>query len=494
MLGSVIFLIMNSVARFGRRVISRILNQCGFVRRYCDHRSYGGDGADDGCMPIEDLLKQSSDFGEYLELPEDDDDNQYEFTGNSSVRQSFVDGALRGADRVFEILRQDGPGFDVGSALNELGVRVSGILVREVLLKIRRMIEFGNRSRCARLGYKFFMWSGRQENYVHTPNAYHLVMKIFGDTGEIVAMWRLVDEMTDKGYVTTAKTFNVVICACGEKGLGRQTVERFIKSKTFNYRPFKHAYNAILHSLVTIDNYKLIEWVHRKMLDDGYSPDIFTYNIVLWAKIRLGKRTQFIKLFNEMDKNGFSPDLHTYNLLLNFLGRQNKPEPARDLLMQMKEEGVDPSVLHFTTLIDGLSRAGNLHACQYFFEWMTHIGCNPDVVSYTVMITAYAVAGELEKSKILFEEMISEGKLPNVFTYNSMIRALCFAGQYEEACSMLKDMEFRGCTPNFLVYSTLVNNLRKAGKVSAASKVVSYMLEKGHYVHLQSRFKGYRRC
>ncbi|GAB2294036.1 hypothetical protein Dimus_028252 [Dionaea muscipula] len=480
---------MNLLAQFGRRVLWKIPHQCGSVRRFCDQGLYDDD-VGNGFMPIEELLKESAEF---LDVPADVDDQETQFQGSSSTRQFFVGSALRDADRVFEVLRQDGPGFDVRSALSELNIRVSGILVREVLLKLRRMIDIRNKNRCARLGYKFFLWSGQHENYMHTANAYHLMLKILADTGEIVPMWRLVDEMTDKGYPTTARAFNILIRACAEKGLGRQTVVRFIKSKTFNFRPFKHSYNAILHSLVSINEYKLIEWVHQRMLDDGYSPDILTYNILMCAKYRLGKLYQFHRLLDEMGKNGFSPDVHTYNLLLHVLGRGDKPLAALNLLNHMKEVGIYPSVLHFTTLIDGLSRAGNLDACKYFFDEMITNGCNPDVVSYTVMITAYVVAGELDKSRQLFNEMIAEGKLPNAYTYNSMIRGLCMERKFKEACSMLKEMEYRGCTPNFLVYSTLVNNLRSAGKVSAAGEVLSYMLEKGHYVHLQSKFKGYRR-
>lgn len=90
--------------------------------------------------------------------------------------------------------------------------------------------------------------------------------------------------------------------------------------------------------------------------------------------------------------------------------------------------------------------------------------------------------------------MIIRGQLPNVFTYNSMIRGLCMAGKFDKACLMLKEMEFRGCNPNFLVYSTLVSNLRNAGKLSEAHEVITHMIEKGQYIHLVSKIKGYRRC
>jgi len=104
---------------------------------------------------------------------------------------------------------------------------------------------------------------------------YNLVMKVFAECGEVKAMWRLFEEMTEKGLPVSSRTFHLLICASGKVGLRRRLVERFIKSSTFNYRPFRNAFNAILHTLLTIEQYSLIEWVHEKMILEGYSPDVF---------------------------------------------------------------------------------------------------------------------------------------------------------------------------------------------------------------------------
>ncbi|XP_062120422.1 pentatricopeptide repeat-containing protein At1g55630-like [Humulus lupulus] len=493
---------MNSISLCGPRLVgrtcsyfistSKLKSYLNIIRRFCNGSSDFGN-EDSKCDSFEEPLKRmwgSSNF----DFAMDEEPVETTVRRQFSLRQSFFELSRIDAGRVLEVLKQDGPGFDSKLALDELDIRVSGLLVRKVLTGILKSIDHSNKMRCAKLGFKFFIWSSQQENYRHTANTYHLLMKIFAECEEFKAMWRLVDEMIEKGFPTTGRTFNLLICTCGEAGLARKVVERFIKSKTFNYRPFKHSYNAILHCLLVANQYKLIEWVYQQMLADDHSPDILTYNVLMCAKYRLGKLDQFHRLLDEMGRNGFSPDLHTYNILLHVLGKGDKPLAALNLLNHMKEVGFDPGVLHFTTLIDGLSRAGNLDACRYFFDEMVKNGCIPDVVSYTVMITGYVVAGELENAQKMFDEMITNGQLPNVFTYNSLIRGLCMAGKFEEACLMLKDMESKGCNPNFLVYSTLVSNLRNAGKLSEAHEVIRHMVEKGQYAHLLSKFKGYKRC
>lgn len=453
-------------------------------------RAFHGDKNDDGFQYFEQPFNSMWPTG----VENDSYKNERPDEEYVSSRRKFFENARLDAARVLDVLRQDGPGFDTKRALSQLPISLSGLLVREVLMDILKKVNYENKTRCSKLGYKFFVWSGQHGNYRHTANAYHLIMKIFADCEEFKAMWRLLDEMIENGFPTTARTFNILICTCGEAGLARKVVERFIKSKTFNYRPFKHSYNAILHGLLAVNQYNLMEWVYQQMLVEGHSPDILTYNAIMCAKYRLGKLDQFYRLLDEMGTNGLSPDFHTYNILLHVLGKGDKPLAALNLLNHMREVGINPNVLHFTTLIDGLSRAGNLDACRYFFDEMIKNGCAADVVCYTVMIAGYIAAGELEKAEAMFQEMTNKGQLPNVFTYNSMIRGFCMAGKFEEACLMLKEMESRGCNPNFVVYSTLVSNLRNAGKLSEAHEVIRQMVEKGQYIHMVPKIKGYRRC
>ncbi|XP_023542888.1 pentatricopeptide repeat-containing protein At1g55630-like [Cucurbita pepo subsp. pepo] len=475
---------MNALSLLSARIVCRLVSNSFIVRRTIWNRSFGSDDRFEFVMEPYKKGFERSESCEFESLRCDD----------LSVRRGFLEDSKTDAGKVLEVLKQDGPGFDTLVALDELQLKVSGVLVREVLRGILRSINVLNKTQCAKLGYKFFVWSGKIENFNHTASSYHMIMKIFAECEEFKAMWRLVDEMTEKGYPVTARTFTLLICTCGDAGLARKVVERFIKSKTFNYRPFKHSYNAILHALLGIKQYKLIEWVYQQMLLDGHSSDMLTYNLLLYARCKLGKLDQFHRLLDEMARNGFSPDYHTYNILLYVLGKGDKPLAALNLLNHMREVGSDPSILHFTTLINGLSRAGNLDACKYFFDELSNNGCTPDVVCYTVMITSYTVAGEHEKARELFDEMVIKGQLPNVFTYNSMIRGFCMVGEFEEAYTMLEEMESRGCKPNFLVYSTLVSYLRNAGQLSEAHKVITHMVEKGQYAHLVTKFKGYRRC
>lgn len=385
-------------------------------------------------------------------------DQKTEFFEEISSHQGYSKRYKREVDIIYEVLQQDGPGNDAKTVLDGMHIKVNNRIMLEVLMMILRSINHVNKARSARLAFKFFMWANAQGDFRHTSNSYNIMLKIFAVCEEFKPMWRLLKVMIEEGVSTTARTFNILICTCGQADMARKVVEQFMMSETFNFRPFKHSFNAILHSLLVVDQYRLIEWVYQQMLHSGHSPDILTYNILMYAKYRLGKLNEFSRVFHEMGQTGISPNLHTYNILLHVLGKSDKPVSAIGLLDHMDKVGCHPRTLHFTSLIDGLSRAGNLDACKYFFDKMLEKGCEPDVVFYTVMITGYVVAGDLDKAQKMFDEMMIRGKLPNVFTYNSMIRGLCVAGKFEEARNMLQDMKMQGCHLNFLVYSRLVPN------------------------------------
>ncbi|XP_060675653.1 pentatricopeptide repeat-containing protein At3g60050 [Ziziphus jujuba] len=490
---------MNFASLSSPRLVRRFSLCFVATRKFC-HGSLDGGKGHEGFQCIDEPMNtglKSSNFdsvmGERSDFYEREEPPRRRF----SLKWSFLESTRIDAKRVFKALKRDDySGFDVNLALDELGIRVSGLLVREVLFGILKnnTDNYAAKMLWADLGYKFFLWSGKQENYKHTVDSYHIMLKIFSECEDIEAMCKLVDEMIEKEMTITARTLNILIWTSVEYGKDRKDLERFIKSKRFNYRPYRNRYNAILHCLLLASRYELIEWVYQQMLLAGISRDVLTYNILMFANYRLGNGVKYYHLFGEMIRDGFSPDSHTYNIMLHVHGNANEPVKALRVLHEMKEKGFEPNVLHFTSLIDGLSRAGNLAACEEILNLMINqSNCMPDVVCYTVMITGYVAAGELEKAQTMFNKMISVGQLPNVFTYTSMIRGFCRAGKLEELWSVLQEMKERGCNPNSILYTTILSNLKVTERDSRTHGLVCQIKEMFKHVRLARESVRYRR-
>ncbi|PKI72984.1 hypothetical protein CRG98_006684, partial [Punica granatum] len=107
--------------------------------------SSGGGNFVDGFDFVEEPLKKMSrleykDCGFMDEMPTERE-NEAGHGGHLTGRQHFFRSAKSDAKRVLEVLQQDGPGFNTKAALGELRLRVSGLLVREVLLGILRSTD-----------------------------------------------------------------------------------------------------------------------------------------------------------------------------------------------------------------------------------------------------------------------------------------------------------------------------------------------------------------
>nr|CAB3499200.1 unnamed protein product [Digitaria exilis] len=132
--------------------------------------------------------------------------------------------------------------FSARQVLDEMRPKVSVKLMREVLFRIIVSVDSVNRERYPKLAYRFFVWAGQQEGYRHNTSTYNLVMKVFAQCGEVKAMWRLFEEMAEKGLPVSARTFHLLICASGQVGLRRrlrgcvtsQTLYHFCVDKVTN--------------------------------------------------------------------------------------------------------------------------------------------------------------------------------------------------------------------------------------------------------------------
>jgi pentatricopeptide repeat protein len=156
-------------------------------------------------------------------------------SARKETRRSFENLKLQ-ADRIFRILLQDGSGFSARQALGEMCPRVSNELVREVLFRIIVSVDNVNRERFPKLAYKFFVWTGLQEGYQNNTSMYSLVMKVFAECGEVKAMWRLFEEMAEKGQPVSARTFHLLICSSGQIGFEAKACGEVHQVKHFQLR------------------------------------------------------------------------------------------------------------------------------------------------------------------------------------------------------------------------------------------------------------------
>ncbi|KAF2320387.1 hypothetical protein GH714_027361 [Hevea brasiliensis] len=294
------------------------------------------------------------------------------------------------AARVLDILRRDGLGFNAKASLSELHIRVSGLLVREVLVGILKNINYENKERSAILGYTFFLWSGQQEKYRHTVNTYHLIMKILAECEEFKAMWRLLDEMVENGFSTTARTFNILICTCGEAGLARKVVERdkplaalnlLNHMKDVGFDPNVLHFTTLIDGLSRAGNLDACKYFFEEMIKNGCKPDVVCYTVMITGYIMAGELEKAQALFDEMTARGQLPNVFTYNSMIRGFCMAGRFKEACSMLNEMESRGCSPNFLVYSTLVSNMQNAGKLSEAREVIRQMVEKGQYAHLVS-----------------------------------------------------------------------------------------------------------------
>ncbi|KAH7655979.1 hypothetical protein IHE45_18G048600 [Dioscorea alata] len=90
--------------------------------------------------------------------PSPSDEDEDNLHPSSHRRRSL----LSDADQIFSILQQDGLGFEARTAINDLWPDLIAALVHVVLRRIHSSMTTTNKSRSAKLAFKFFAWASDQ--------------------------------------------------------------------------------------------------------------------------------------------------------------------------------------------------------------------------------------------------------------------------------------------------------------------------------------------
>ncbi|CAL0303390.1 unnamed protein product [Lupinus luteus] len=137
---------------------------------------------------------------------------------------------------------------------------------------------------------------------------------IFAECGELKAMWRLVDEMIEKGDPASARTFDILICTCGEAGFARRLVGNKLLA----------AHNILIHMRET---------------------DVVAYTVMIRGYVVTGEVEKAEEKFNEMISRGQIPNVFTYNSMSGGLCLGGKFDEAFSMLNEMETEAIKSAVM-----------------------------------------------------------------------------------------------------------------------------------------------------
>ncbi|KAH7438941.1 hypothetical protein KP509_04G038000 [Ceratopteris richardii] len=312
----------------------------------------------------------------------------------------------------------------------------------------------------------------------------------------------------DQLPVQDTVSWNAIISAYVEAGLGRQGLENFEKLQSKGLSPNASTFACVLRGCGTIgavnEGLKLhghvVEVGFDSLLAVGHSivyfyskcgwltealeefskllpiEDVQIWNSLISGLVKYEDCEKALFLFACMQEQGLLPDNGTFSTILKACGKTSTLEFGRRLHSQIRSSRSFDSVMGIA-LIDMYSRCGvvvDKHLVHHQVSTM-------DIVEWSAIITSYARLGETDLVLTALEEMRENGLCPNEITFLSVLSTCAHAGFLEQGQKYYDCMrkEF-GIAPTMKHYNCMLDLFIRAGQIDNAMLILEEMPMQDH--------------
>ncbi|CAN4089620.1 unnamed protein product [Withania somnifera] len=335
----------------------------------------------------------------------------------------------------------------------ELALQESGVVPRAGLTE-RVMKRCGD---AGYLGYRFFVWVGKQPGYSHSHEACKAMVRILGKMRKFGSVWALIEEIRNENpEFLTAELFVVLMRRFASGRMVKKAIEVLDEMPKYGVEPDEYVFGCLLDALCKNGSVKEA----AKLFDEMgfmFRLTIKHFTSLLYGWCKEGKVMEAKVVLVKMREAGFEPDIVVYNNLLNGYVVCRKMADAFDLLQEMKRKGCNPNATSFTILCGFLD--------------MERSGCEADVVTYTTLVSGFCKWGNIEKGYELLDNMLQKGHTPNQTTYLHIMLAHEKKEELEECLELVKEIEKIGIPPDLSIYNVVIRLACKLGEVDEGERV-----------------------
>ncbi|KNA19490.1 hypothetical protein SOVF_061230 [Spinacia oleracea] len=474
------------------------------------------------CSATSDCLNLDSNSTELINVSDEsgcgndeNDELSGEDDGIEAGKLGFIDEKLKhDLGVILEILRGSGPsqgenscdnprligGAEVTNKLNQCGISLTSELVVEVLSRIRNDWE---------LAIMFFLWAGKQPDYVHSVRQYHSIISILAKRRKFDTAWSLIDEMRKAGIVNP-KTLLIMIRRYAATHDVVNAINTFHGFKRFNFLVGVDDFQKLLSALTRYKNVQEAEqllfsnrntyqfntksfniilngWCNivgspreanrfwRLMIELGVKRDVFSFSSIISCYSKLNRLKEVLKLFGQMKEMGILPDRKAYNSIMHALAKEGRAKEALNLLQIMEDKGIAPNVVTYNSLIKPLCKAKKRDEAQNVFDVMLSRGLKPSIRTFHAFL---GIQRSGEEAFMLLDKMKELGCQPNKDSYLILIRKFCRWQQIDIVFTLWDQMKENGLNDDVTSHVALIHGLFLNGKLEEAHKIYSEMKEK----------------
>ncbi|CAM8886079.1 unnamed protein product [Rhodiola kirilowii] len=391
-------------------------------------------------------------------------------------------------------------------SLGQVSVRVSPLLVKEVLKKL---------SNGGVIALTFFRWAEKQKGYQHDNESYNLLIDSLGKIKQFKMIWGLVGDMRRRKLLSK-DTFYLIMRRYARARKVKETLEAFEKMKEFGlehddvldfnklldvlckakhveqaqelfdemskrrFKPDVRSYTILLEGWGHVQNMLRLNEVYREMKAEGLEPDVVTYGIMINVYCKAWKCDEAMTVFKEMEAKNCKASPHIYCCLINGLGGEGRLYEAIEVFHRYKAAGFEPELPTYNAVVGAYCWEMRMWDVSRTIKEMKKYGIGPNARTYDIILHHLVKAGRTKEAYAIFQKMSTRvGCKPSSSTYEIIVRMLCNEDQVDMALRVWHEMRAKGVIPGIHMYSALINTLCQLHKLDDASKYFLEMLDMG---------------
>ncbi|CBI18974.3 unnamed protein product, partial [Vitis vinifera] len=237
-----------------------------------------------------------------------------------------------------------------------------------------------------------------------SPIVVENVLKRFENAGRVDEAVGIVKEMDSSVCKPTSFIYSVLVHTYGIENRIEDAVYTFLDMERNEIEADVAVYNALIGAFCKVNKLKNAYRVLNEMDCKGIRPNSRTCNIILNSLISCGDTDEAFRVFRRMIKV-CDPDADTYTMMIKMFCENDKLEMALKVWKYMRLKQFVPSMHTFSVLINGLCKKGNASKACILLEEMIEKGIRPSSVTFGKLKQLLIKEGREDVLEFLQEKM-----------------------------------------------------------------------------------------
>jgi pentatricopeptide repeat protein len=235
----------------------------------------------------------------------------------------------------------------------------------------------------------------RDLNITPSPVTLGILVKTYGQAGNIEKVLQVWDEMEKQRGQANAVTYGCMIDACVKCNRLDKGIEIFKGMRETGKHRNTILYTTLIKGYGLEKDLKNALDLFREMPMEGVPYNTITYNSIIDACVKSGDLETAEALLREITLPGsqLEPDLITFSTLLKGYCQIADLDKALQVAEAIKGSGLRCDELVYNTLMDGCVKANDVTAGVGLFEEMVQCGLRPSAITHSILARLYQRAG-----------------------------------------------------------------------------------------------------